>query len=47
MKVLERVWQKKFNRQKPRDIKDRTRQIRFLIYRGFTPEQVHLFMGGL
>lgn len=61
MKVLERVWQKKFNRQNPqntgvptegnsfsaRDIKARAQQIRFLIYRGFTPEQVHIFMGGL
>ena len=47
MKVLERVWQKKFNRQNPRDIEERARQIRFLIYRGFTPEQAHEFMGGL
>ncbi len=45
MKVLERVWRKKFNHRNLRDIKEeRAKQIRFLIYRGFTPEQVRIFM---
>jgi regulatory protein len=44
--VLDKVWRKKFGGQLPRDLKARVRQARFLIYRGFAPEQVHEFLKG-
>jgi regulatory protein len=44
---LETVWRKKFNREQPRDAKAKAQQIRFLIYRGFNPEQVYEFLGEL
>jgi len=42
--LLNQAWQKKFNNQKPKDIKAKAKQSRFLIYRGFSPQQVHLFL---
>lgn len=35
------VWQKRFKGNLPRDFKTRTQQMRFLQYRGFTPEQIN------
>jgi regulatory protein len=43
LEIMQRVWQKKFN-QIPTDLKAKAQQIRFLIYRGFTPEQVQFFL---
>ena len=43
LEALQRVWQKKFNGQAPRDLATKAKQARFLIYRGFTPEQVYQF----
>src|ERR1700730_9610989 len=42
--ALERVWQKKFGHQRPLDLKIKAKQTRFLIYRGFAPEQVHYYL---
>jgi regulatory protein len=39
---LKIVWQKKFKNKVPRDDKTKFQQIRFLLYRGFTPEQVSI-----
>ncbi len=39
-----RVWQKRFRGKRPADLKERGKQLRFLQYRGFTPEQIeHIF----
>jgi regulatory protein len=35
------VWQKRFKGTLPRDFKTRAEQMRFLQYRGFTPEQIN------
>ena len=37
-----KVWQKRFKGTVPRDLKTRAQQMRFLQYRGFTPEQIKL-----
>ena len=42
--ALKKTWQKKFRGQRPQDLKTRVLQARFLVYRGFTPEQVHHFL---
>lgn len=39
--VIRTVWHKKFKGQLPRDFKTRAYQMRFLQYRGFTPEQIN------
>lgn len=44
--VLTRVWQKKFRGQRPVDLLSRAEQTRFLVSRGFAPEQVHQFLAG-
>ncbi len=44
--VLTRVWRKKFKGQAPPDLKIKVKQIRFLIYRGFAPEQVNALCSG-
>lgn len=36
-----RLWQKRFKGDLPRDLKMRVKQMRFLQYRGFTPEQIN------
>ena len=36
------VWQKRFRGVYPADIKNRSKQIRFLQYRGFTQEQINI-----
>lgn len=35
------VWQKRFKGKMPKDFKARAQQMRFLQYRGFTPEQIN------
>ncbi len=47
MTVLRRSWQKKFAGQFANDLKGRAVQIRFLLNRGFAPEQVYKFCRGL
>lgn len=42
-KIARRVWLKKFNRP-PSDIKEKSRQIRFLMYRGFITEHFACFL---
>lgn len=42
--VLKRAWQKKFNNEFPKDFKTKAKQMRFLIYRGFTPDQADCFL---
>lgn len=37
---MKRVWQKRFRAQLPSDMKEKAKQLRFLQYRGFTPEQI-------
>jgi len=37
---VRKVWQKHFKGKLPNDFKDRAKQIRFLLYRGFTEEQI-------
>jgi len=37
---LERVWAKRFGGERPRDITERARQMRFFQARGFTTEQI-------
>ena len=40
------VRQKKFGRAAPADFKDKSRQMRFLQYRGFESDQIHAAVGG-
>lgn len=40
------VRQKKFGRAAPADVKDKSRQMRFLQYRGFESDQIHAAVGG-
>lgn len=42
--TLGQVWRKKFKSELPRDLKTKAKQTRFLIYRGFSPEQVQNFL---
>jgi len=42
--ALERVWQKKFSSTWPQDKKTLAKQANFLIYRGFSPDQVYCFL---
>lgn len=37
---VRKLWQKRFKNQLPKDFKARAQQIRFLMYRGFTQEQI-------
>lgn len=37
--LVQNVWQKHFKGQCPTDVKHRAKQMRFLLYRGFTEEQ--------
>jgi regulatory protein len=41
--LLEKTWQKKFKGQYPCDLKNKAKQTRFLINRGFTIEQIQIF----
>ena len=41
--VLTRTWQKKFSNQRPVDLLTKAKQTRFLLSRGFAPEQVYRF----
>lgn len=38
---VRKVWQKRFKNRLPQDFKSRAQQMRFLHYRGFTPEQIN------
>lgn len=38
---LESVRQKRFGSELPQDPRERARQVRFLLYRGFSSEQIH------
>ncbi len=40
-KALLRVWQKKYHGQVAEDERNYARQLRFLMQRGFAPEQIH------
>lgn len=40
------VWQRKFSGQRPADPKERARQTRFLVYRGFSMEMVGRLLSG-
>jgi regulatory protein len=38
---MRKAWQKRFKNRLPQDFKSRAQQMRFLHYRGFTPEQIN------
>lgn len=38
---VRKAWQKRFKNRLPHDFKSRAQQMRFLHYRGFTPEQIN------
>ena len=45
--ALRQAWQKKYKRQLPEDASARAKQYRFLLMRGFTPEQIHELLSSL
>ncbi|MFQ5486831.1 MAG: regulatory protein RecX [Gammaproteobacteria bacterium] len=44
--IVREVWHKRFRGEPPRDYRERARQARFLLQRGFTMEQVTRLLGG-
>jgi regulatory protein len=43
---LQRVWLRKFSGKRPEDVRERGRQMRFLVYRGFSSEAVGRLLRG-
>lgn len=43
---LQEVWQRKFGGERPLDAKARAKHMRFLVYRGYAPEQVARLLSG-
>lgn len=37
---IQKVWQKNFKGKRPQEFKERAKQMRFLLYRGYTEEQI-------